>query len=244
MIESSTSSELTVVALDGSLVRFSGPLNLASAGTTMFALINYGGGVQQEFGSGGLDFAKHVARAHRVTFSEEYAFEGGRLRLGSVVESLEKYQLRHTLRLGLWEGKTASVKTVMYNRTPGDLLAVYEQLGIEETPLGAILRPKNGYDFVRDGRGRPNVWTPVPGFGLIDVSKLTTSVARGLPSWPGARVKGGELFVQNRGDAQRELLILVGDTAVAQIDPDGPITDSLVEAASELTLDWKDEGLS
>src|SRR5918992_2902159 len=93
-------------ALDGSTVRISSTsLTVPRNGATGFVIARFGSH-RQEFGRGDRDLGKSIARAHDLTFDEEYRFQGGRLRLGVVEKYDPEIGLRETFRLGVWEGRS------------------------------------------------------------------------------------------------------------------------------------------
>lgn len=230
---------VTPIALDGSTVEISSALDLDRPGATSFIVARLGNHLQ-EFGSGDLDFGDFVAEGHGVSFEEEYSFQGGRLRVGRA----EKYDTQvkggYTLRLGVWQGRSSSVKTVIFNGKSADVVSLFDQFTIEETSSGVVMRPaRPSVDIVRDGQHAPDFVKPVPGLGLLDVYALTPDKVRGAPQWGGRRVRGGELFVEIGARREDTTLVLLGRSAFTRIYPDEGTTESdVVAEASELEVAW------
>lgn len=231
--------EVLHTALDGSQVRMTAPYDLNRPGSTAFIVAD-GGTFRQEFGSGDLILGELVATAHGITLDEDYAFQGGRLRIGAAEKYDDQISLRYMMRLGVWEGERHSIKTIIFGGTSSDIIALYDQFEIRETTTGVILNPrKQGLGLVREGQGAPDIIKPIAELGLATVFKLTPSVARTIPPWAGRSVRGGELFVRNADAPDRLFLVLVAETAVAYIQPNDAVSDvKLVAGASELTVDW------
>lgn len=232
-------AEVVHTALDGSRVRVTAPYELDAPGSTAFVVAD-GGSFRQEFGSGDLILGELVASAHGINLNEEYAFQGGRLRIGSTEKYDEQVRLRYTVRLGVWEGQRYSVKTLIFGGTSTDLIGLYDLFDIRETSTGVILDPRQPrIRLVREGRGAPDIIKPIGGVGLATVFKLTPTAARTIPPWAGKPVRGGELFVRNANIPDRLFLVLVAESAVGYIEPnDSASEEALVAGASELTLDW------
>jgi hypothetical protein len=75
----------------------------------------------------------------------------------------------------------------------------------------------------------------VDGLGVLFVRPHTAQLLARVPTTPGLRSDGGELF---RMRADRRTMLLVTDSAVVDIEPSVDTTAALA-AASALRIEWK-----
>jgi len=231
---------LHLTALDGGVVNLSSPLDLTASGTTSFIVFDIGG-YRQEFGSGGLDFGDIEAANHGVTFDEEYSFQDGRLRLGSVVQT--DGGVSNILRLAVWQGLERSLKTVIYEGESKDLIGLLDLFTIIEGAGGLVLKAKDPtvITVVRETSSAPDIAQPLPGFGLLDIFELTPSMGRLLPEWGGFQSPNGELFVEEPGTSEMTL-VYVGESAFARFYPDENVSESdLLNLVTALDVRWEAE---
>ncbi len=75
--------------------------------------------------------------------------------------------------------------------------------------------------------------------GVLEVVRLSAAVERQLPRWRGTGVRGGELFVEARGEPRMHY-VLVSDTARTQLVPRDPADPTPALAALEtMTVAWR-----
>jgi hypothetical protein len=247
-------SSATRLALDGSTVHIHSALQLVHNYTSVGALdVGLPRRAWQEFIAGPLGFGEEFAfspgTADGMAFDEEYSLQGGRLRLGWGKEHVgpdgAEYWERgpggrgrpKPVRIGVWEGQSFSLTTVIRGDTSSDLLSIFEAITIVESPLGVAITAAN--------RGRrpfvegPSVLQDVPALGLLDVADVSDPGVRALPRRKrGTPVKGGELFVEARGEPTMSFM-LVGKTSRTYIIPHPGIAEQqLVDGCANLKISW------
>ena len=229
----------TYTALSGRTVHIEGEnIDVSSpwSGSVRFLL----GKVESGFQCGPKEFATDaISLVTPFSFSEEYAHQGGRLRIGSVaVEDEYGVELRgrrgaDALWMAAWEGTRLSLTSVA--RLPHgirpDLAARFEIFGLAEQPEGIVLTPRKGIELYG-----AEVTKEVPHVGLLNT--MHAPEARALvPAWGGTHVEGGELFLS--GD--RRFFLLANDTAVTVIQPldDDAIDDpERMQRLESLKVSW------
>jgi hypothetical protein len=234
-------------ALDGSHVRVVATeadlTNDASSISTFYV-----DGRAQEFTASNRGFGEAVALEVGLRFEEEYAFQGGRLRLASGVQSFPTGDPDGTvnvvsLHIGTWEGEKYSVHTHLYGESADGLLGIFNQFLILESALGIRLTQKDPErtPLYSD----PKVMKDVPQLGLLQVKPLSTEAARYLPRWEGTRVAGGELFAEAdmaaAGDeCGKTTFYLVGKDSVSYIAPrEGASRQELARQLATLRVAWR-----
>jgi hypothetical protein len=232
-------SAAVMTALDGATVYLSADRELQEIGTTSFAVFDIGGHLQ-EFGGGPHDFGDIEASRRGVTFEQEYASQGGRLRIGSAQRRTPTGFPLPPVRLAAWQGQAHSVKTVIYGGTPRDLIGLLSSFSIGETPNGVTVRPRSPEQatLVRTTAHAPDIARPVPGIGLLDISELTPDVAAQVPAWKGRLVAGGEVFVESpRTDEMT--LVFVGESVFIRIYPNAGVSErELLQFVASLSGRW------
>ena len=228
-------------ALDGSTVEVASRNAFRRAGSTAFAVAKIGTHLQ-EFGAGDLEFGETVSRGLDIPLTEEYRLQGGRLRIGSKAEYDPQSKARSTMRLGVWEGTATSIRTVIYNGTSADLLSLFNQFRIRETPTGVVLTPAaHGVSIVKDGVHAPDVVTHIEGVGLVDIFRLTRDKVAGLPPWGGMPVTDGEIYVEHNNPPDIVTLVVVTPSAMARITADDEFEEAgFISAASDLQVRWSE----
>lgn len=239
----------THLSLDGGLVSISTKADLtAPAGSEATVLVL--GGHRQNFIYGPSGFGEAVAQNQDlgvVVFTEEYEFQGGRLRVGAAPQPVgpdgaiymergpvaSRPQLRW---LAVWEGENFDLKTHRYGADSSEeIIRSLSEFNIHERDKGIALIPRD-----RDSRPYvegPSITKELPGLALVEARQLTPSIAANLPRHPGTRVRGGHLYARDRG--QHLVLKLVGDTAYSVIQPTLRSDENEVLAAvEEMSVEW------
>jgi len=225
------------VVADGSTVDLAGELDFSRPATSLVE-VGFPGEMQQ-FGVGTIGFGEWSAReVGVVAFDQEYAYQGGRFRIGSAVITDDFTRVQTLAHMGVWEGSNFSVKTQQLGGEPTALISLFEQIAIVERELGVELQPKlSGVEVKRTGSFVPRVLKLVPGLGIVTVRQLSEELVSGLPEWNGYPAAGGELFVLGEGEGAT--LVLVGDSAFTSIVPDASSLESAVLAgAMGLVAKW------
>jgi hypothetical protein len=247
-------SSATRLALDGSTAHIQSVVQLVDNYTSVGALdVGFPRRRWQEFIAGpvsyGEEFALSPNTGDGMVFDEEYAFQGGRLRLGwgkehvgpDGAEYWERGPYGHgrpkPIRFGVWEGQAFSLTTVIRGDTSSDLLAIFEAITITESPLGLTVTTTSlGRRSFVEG---PSVLQDVPELGLLDIADVSDPAVRALPRRKrGTPVKGGELFVEARGEPTMSFM-LVSETSRTYIIPHPGIAEQqLVDGVSNLEISW------
>ena len=171
-----------------------------------------------------------------VALDEEYDYRGGRLRVGTRVSRTPSGVLDR-VRTGVWEGRRQSLSFHLNGpTTTADVLAVLEELEVEETTDGVRVQQRDGEPLpFADG---PTVLKPVSGVGVFEIAPLTSRLARWLPRWTGTSVFGGELFVDDPRGPRMQFL-LVTETALASLVPTPQANPDLVaDQLASTTVSW------
>lgn len=242
------------LALDGSTAKVSGPAELADSGhsSTGTAWLRSLGLQSQGFSAGSLRFAEQAASDPEISIgfevTDEFALQGGRLRLGSGLQHSDPggggyYEtgpdgrLRPSrLNFAIWEGLSHSLFT--FSRTGGaaDLVPVLDAMSIAEREHGILCQPKEPRltTFV-DG---PRILKDLPGIGILDITQLTASRTRRLPSHEGTAVSGGELFSGWHAPSESHFFLMVSTSAITYIIPHTRDSDRVLAAIESLKVSW------
>lgn len=238
----SPAAEAEHTCLDASVVKISSYVSLDLAqpfGSVIHARF---GPFFHEFIGGPLDYGRRVAEGLEITLDEEYSYQGGVLRLGSTILFDDITKLQTIRRFAVWEGQSFSFKTFLHGGSSKDLISVIDKFDISEGAAGIVLSPKPGAAAInRDGTNHlPELDQNVPGMGLLEIGYLSATRARMLPSWEGQRVRGGELFVEDKGTEEMTLL-LVGDTSVTRLYPNHweANEQEILDKFSEVVVGWQ-----
>lgn len=233
------------LVLDGSSVALDGPVGL-TVPPTNFTRWSIDGRIE-DFGTGHRGYAAAaVSSLGTVIFVEEYAFQGGRLRIGTDV-LVDRVTLVSTeRRWAVWEGLNYSMYAGRAGVHSADLMALLDRFLFEEESAGLTLLPKDSQTTqpVRAGT-YPHVYKTLPEIGLLTIYQLTNEHLRSLPSWQGQRVQGGELFrleptTLDDGQTQ-ERLALVGATTFTVVDVDLQASDAeMLDSLSQISVEWKE----
>jgi hypothetical protein len=107
----------------------------------------------------------------------------------------------------------------MYNAKPADAVRVFQVLGVTEHDDGLTVASR---DPKRAGIAEPaEMVKEVPGLGLLEMTALTRTTARRLPSWSGARLPHGELFRDTLDDDSTYFLFATKSAMVTVLPDDG-----------------------
>ena len=214
---------------------YRGPVDLSNPATSIARVM--ASGVLREFTSGPL-WASDIWTKHRgLRFDEEYAFQGGTLRMGKLVQTGqdEHGRFEDRLLLAVWFGQQHSLLTHLYSAGSAEALRLMKAVQITEHADGVVIAPRQAAQAafsepVRSGK-------LVPGLGMVDARSRETQSLRGLPSWQGARVQSGELFRDTFGNG-RPYLVLATPTAVVTVVPSAEANlDEVVEKVARFSVE-------
>lgn len=231
--------------LDGSSVSLSAAVpGFGRSDVTSFAVFRVAGR-SHEFVSGPRAFAATDAESMGIQLSETYSLMvGGVIRVGSMARLDESSGAHERLIYGAWEGDAHSVRTVLFQASAADVIALFDRFSIEEDATGVALNPKDPREVALDRSGpgvSPCVVHRIHGFGLLEVGARTqelNSLARGL----GRVVPGGELFVDG-GSPDDATLLHLSATAKTRVYPERDVGEAIViEGAASIRADWRPTG--
>lgn len=231
---------VTYAILDGStasIASIDGVADLSRPfGTT--ATFNTGR-YNQLFVSGTSDHGQRTARQNGVDLGEEYTYRGGTLRLGKTKVTDPVTRLEALEVFVVWEIGDFSISTTIYNGDVVNAVQLLDRFQLEKRPSGLCLAPPDGSQVALWEHKPPRLHLNVPFLGLLEVSELTPTLARGLPDWSGAAVAGGELFVTGQ-DKDTTLFVLVGDSSFTLIHPNvwEASLEAILEKVTTLTTSW------
>jgi hypothetical protein len=152
-------------------------------------------------------------------FDDEFSVQNGRLRTVRVTDYDERAGLEDRMLAVVWQGRRFSVFIPMYNAKAADAVRVFQLLGVTEHDDGLTVASRNPK---RAGIAEPaDVAKEVPGLGLLEMTALTKTTARRLPSWPGARLPHGELFRDTLDDDSTYFLFATPSAMVTVLPHEG-----------------------
>jgi hypothetical protein len=208
-------AEVAHRALDG--MRFvyrSGSADLSHPGMSVAKVtVN---GVLRGFTSGPLRAGALLAERLGVTFDQELTTQGGRLRIGQVIQRDEAGRATDRLVLAVWDGREYSVFTHLYDGGHVEALALVNAVRITERADGIVITPREEARAAFDDAARSVKW--IPGLGTVEAARLDAKRVKALPSWQGAQVPAGELFRDSLGNGT-SYLVLATSTAVVTVVP-------------------------
>jgi hypothetical protein len=201
--------------LDGKRIHLSGELDLSRPYTSV-ARISLDGRLH-EITSGERGAAHAWATDLGVTrFDDEFAVQGGRLRIGHSTLRDAHAGLRERVLAAVWEGRRYAVFTHLYHARAADAVGLFNALTLTEHAEGVAFTPRR-----RAALAEPaELVKEVPGLGLLEITTLTKQTARRLPPWPGARVASGELFKDTLEDQGVFFLLATPSTLVTVLPVD------------------------
>lgn len=175
-----------------------------------------------------------MAATLNLSFSEQYAFQRGSLRLAPGVDWTGQ-----PMCMAAWQGKRLSVMTHIYGTSaPAAIIDLFSDFSLGEVADGEVtLIPEDGTETRFEDL--PVIAKEVPDLGLLVINALTPQSARLLPSWGGTAVRGGELFVADTGEP-RMRFVLVNQSSVTTIMPRHALLGRprFVEELAELDVSW------
>jgi hypothetical protein len=205
-------------ALDGYRFQLSGAVDLSRPFTSVarYAV----DGRLYELAAGRHDIAEGWTGDLGVRgFDDEFSLRNGRLRTARVIDHDRRAGLEDHLLAVVWQGRRHSLFIPMYNAKPADAVRVFQLLGVTEHDDGltvASLNPR------RAGIAAPaHLAKEIPDIGLLEMTALTKTTARRLPSWRGARLPHGELFRDTLDDDSTYFLLATRSTMVTVLPHDG-----------------------
>ena len=234
------------VGLDGSRIDLSAA-NVTLDRPASAILTVYINGRVWEFTASYRDFGRDVAADSKIVLDEQFSFQHGIVRAGSVEQSVffpngsSGEYVSTNFRILTWEGRNYSVHTHVYDGSTTEAMAALDAFNIVETPDGIrmVRRQPTKAPYYKP----PDLLKEIPEIGLLSIQQLTKDVARTLPRWPGTAVRGGELFVSGSGDGANcgtAGFTLVGASSVVIVMPDaGASSNAVVSSLSDLTVDWQ-----
>jgi hypothetical protein len=204
-------------ALDGQVVQIESSYNLDLPASS------YVLAAQHEFEAGPIKFGREVATDFNIdTFEEAFGLQGGTLYRATRTIT-DSHGIDTLFSLALWEGNSYSVNTQVAAADPShEVVELFELFTITETEFGLSLSPRRQAaafeDSERDGL---TMYKLIPEVGTMTIKKKTRAVQRGLPTWSGRSVRGGELYqveAPSPPDPRRSFT-LVGSSAVSMLWP-------------------------
>lgn len=221
----SRARKVTHRALDGTAITLSGELDLSRPYSSVIRLdfanrLHELTAVDRRFG---MEWATSLG-VPKLT--EEYGFQGGRLRIGHgqvADESLHDFprllgaKATERVTAAVWEGRAHSLCGHFYFAQTSDVIRLFDAVRITEHADGISLLPKRGKRVTIAETA--SVAKEVPGVGLLEISGLNRETARQLPRWSGTRLATGELFRDTHGDGS-VYFVFATPTAVVTVLPD------------------------
>jgi hypothetical protein len=219
-------------ALDGTRIHLSGALDLSRPYTSVARVA--AGGRLHELTSGETATGRAWAQDLGVTaFTDEFALQGGRLRIGHSTRKDAQSGLTERLLAAVWEGSRYSVFTHLYHARTSDAVALFNSLALTEHDDGIVIVPAKGGAITEPAE----VVKEVPGLGLLEITSLTRQTAARLPSWPGAKVAGGEIFKDTLDDQGIFFLLATASTIVTVLPLDDAQVASVPARLAGLTVE-------
>jgi hypothetical protein len=202
--------------LDGKRIHLAGELDLSRPATSV-ARIALDGRLH-EITSGEHGAAHAWAEDLGVTgFDDEFAVQGGRLRVGHSTLRDAHAGLKETVLAAIWEGHRHAAFTHLYHARAADAVGFFNALTLTEHAEGVSFTPRRRATLAEPA----DLVKEVPGLGLLEITTLTRQTARRLPPWPGARVASGELFKDTLEDQGIFFLLATPSALVTVLPADG-----------------------
>jgi hypothetical protein len=205
-------------ALDGYRFQIGGDLDLTHPFTSVARYAVDGG--LYELASGEHDIATGWTKDLGIRrFDDEFSTQNGRLRTARVTDYDKRVGLEDNMLAVVWQGRRFSMFIPMYNAKPADAVRVFQLLGVTEHEDGLTVASRNPK---RAGIAEPaELAKEVPGLGLLEITALTKTTARRLPSWSGARLPHGELFRDTLDDDSTYFLLATPSAMVTVLPHEG-----------------------
>lgn len=218
--------------LDGSVVEMESPdLDLATTEASSRMEVAFGD-LQIMVAVGGVSFAEwYLSSSTGIALTESLKVTTGRISYGARFDAA----LQETHLAMMWQGDATSLASFGINVEPEVLLATLNRLDLKESDRSLLVEIAEGSGGVI--RRSPDLAKHVDGLGMLLVERLTAQRARGLPSWSGTKVAGGELFIDRRNDSA--VLKLITSTALGTVMPGSALELEVVaDALSRLLITW------
>lgn len=152
-------------SLDGNRFHLAGPLDLTLPFTSVAEVRTNGRLVELTSGIRSLGTDLATALGHTV-FDQEFAFQGGTLRLSTASAYEPRNRLHERPTLVVWEGETFALVGRLYHVTASDVLTLLRPLEPVEHDDGIVLSPRGGAEFVAP----VTLLKEIPGTGLLEIS--------------------------------------------------------------------------
>ncbi|MCP2335834.1 hypothetical protein [Actinomadura rupiterrae] len=220
-------------SLDGTRVRLRGDHDLGRPFTSV-ARVTAGARLHEISSGTRADAAAWAEDVGVARFEEEFRVQGGRLRVGHAASTRDPDTgQRDTVLAAVWEGRRFAAFTHLYGGRPADAVAFLSGLRLTEHDDGITVAP------AARGVALPEpaeLVKEVPGFGLLEITPLTSETRRRLPGWRGAAVAGGELF-QDTVDGQGPYFLLALSRLLVTVLPEEDQVRSVPGRLSSLSVE-------
>jgi hypothetical protein len=218
LMAASANTSVVHRSLDGYRFRLTGDLDLTRPFTSVGRYAVDGG--LYELASGEHDVATGWARDLGLRrFDDEFTLRNGRLRTAHVTGYDKRSGLEDRLLAVVWQGRRFSMFIPMYNAEPADAVRLFQLLGVTEHDDGVTVTSLNPK---RAGIAEPaELAKEVPGLGLLEMTALTKTTSRRLPSWRGAKLPHGELFRDTLDDDSTYFLLATPSAVVTVLPHEG-----------------------
>lgn len=164
------------------------------------------------------EFGRDVARELGVELTESYSMQSGRLLVGGTSHTTlyhgpdlraDRVAVTESVVIGVWEGSRFSVKHVTFggleesgriataptHQDFRNTVWLFDQFDFVEEEYG--VRMERRYRAHESQLRQPaTVYFEVPPLGLLYIRQKSYQLTRDLPSHPGARVRGGEMYYE------------------------------------------------
>jgi hypothetical protein len=194
-------------------------------------------GTLREFTSGPLEAGSVHAEHLRVVLDQEFASQGGRLRIGQALQADPSGRGSDRLVKAVWEGQRHSLSTHLYDGGIREAVALVNAVHITERDDGIVITPREAQARF-DGSPRSVKW--VPGLGIVVARRLDRQQVRVLPPWEGAQVAGGELFRDTLGNGEPYLVLATASAMVTIM----PVAESPLAEVVRLAEDLRVQALA
>lgn len=231
----------TIMGLDGCSASLSVPVDLSESGWTSVVVANVGGR-SVDVTAAAYPYDAVAASRAGVTLDEEFTLrDGHKIKIGSGPYRDQQTGEQSLVRLAVWLGENFVARVFQYDGTSEDLVRLMSMLGLVERAGGVILKEQpQALTIDRSMSHAPTILVPVQRLGLLEVRGLSIVLARTLPSFPGAPVRGGELFREAGEKYEHMTFMLVSPTAITRLYPNYTQVNQSEGAAfmADLEANW------
>lgn len=216
-------------AVDGSQVELITDLELDQAFSSV-ASASFGSMVH-EFTVVPASAVDAIAGSHGIDLVDTHGYQGGVVKYGAASE-LSARGMVDRLNLLAWTGESYSMLTHIYGQaSSADMLGVLSYYSVLESVDGLALLPRAGDDA--KPLGDVHLLQGVAGFGLLDISPVTTRNAARLPRWRGTPLSNGDLYRETAGDGS-PYYVYAQEGSITTV-----IVDPVLDSSRQL-LSWLD----